>query len=723
MVYTYNFVRKLNDCEGFYHYLKSNMPEVTSITTTIQPNEIHYTDDHNITVYTEEELTSEKQADLQGIVIGYPNPMHEIEVNAFRKISALNSTTIPLYPHCAFEGHWEDVSNYSTITIFVACDKDSAPDGFEIQYSMDAENVDIIRPVTVEGGKGTRNQSTVISRYFRLKFTNGNDYNSLKIQTIYHHYRNKAIGTRLRSELFDSFDCEVVRSVVNGRLDNGTYIPVDVTSQGYLKTSIQEPLSTFGCVTVANNTPVFQYDFVYSTYEHDFNFYTVNNGHITNANNSLLCSSGSNVNSSAIYTSKKKLKYRSGQGSLCRFTAVYDQPSPGNTQFVGFGNFETMLGYGYQGSNFGIIYAPKSKREKCTITITEPSTDVQNVSLTLAGQMFNIPVTNNSSKEATAWEISQYTGFSNTYPAWELSAMGSNIDVFCVQAMTLSNNYTIAFPSSGNGMITRNVVGFMQSNHFVPQSNWNIDTMDGSGSSNNPSKALLNPQTGNLYHIRFQYQGYGFIEFGMENPDTAEQIPIHRDYYSNKHTVPSLANPHMSFIMSSVNTTASNSITVNSGCCVGFTQGEIYKHGFKYSVQGQKSNISTAPTPIFSIRPSLSYHDRPNLLEILLFQINITNLGDEFLHMCIVKDARLDNKTVFAPIDEKSTYIEQDNSCETTTGGRCMFMITVPPKNSKVVDLKQYDIILNASSHVTIMAEALNNTTYVMCSLLVQEDD
>jgi hypothetical protein len=722
MVYTYQFTRPLNDMEAFYSYLNDDMPLVKSVTADSHVDINHYSDNHDITVYTDVELTSEQQTQLQNLVINYPNPMHEIDVNSFRKVSTVNSTTIPLYPNCAFEGHWEDISNYSTMSIWVKATKDSALNGLEIHYSADAIETDSMRPITVIASRGTRNQFVVTCRYFKIKYINGSEFSNIKIQVMFHHHRNKAIGTRLSAELYDSFDCEVVRSVVNGRLENGTYIPVDITSQGYLKTSIQEPLSTFGCVTIANNTPVFQYDFVYSKNEHDFDFYTSGSGSITNTSNSLLCYSGSNVNSSAIYVSKKNIKYRSGQGTLCRFTAVYDQPSIGNKQFVGFGNFETMLGYGYDGSNFGIIYAPKNKREKCTIIITEPSNDNQNMALTLAGQTYTIPVTNNGSKEATAWEISQFA-FSNTYPTWELSATGSNIDVFCLQSMALSNNYQISFPSSGNGNITRDVEGYMQSNYFVPQSTWNIDTMDGSGSSRNPSKVLINPQKGNLYHIKFQYQGYGFIEFGLENPDNAEQVPVHRDYYANKHTIPSLANPHLSFIMSSTNTTASNNIAVSSGCCVGFTQGEIHKTGYKYVITKQKSNIGTSLTPIFSIRPSLSYHNRPNLLEIVLYQMNVTNLGDEFVTLCIIINGTLDNKTNFANIDYSNTYIEKDETCEVLTGGKCIYSLTIPPKKSKVIDLKSYDIILNAHSWITIIAEAVNNTTDVLCSLLVQEDD
>ncbi len=722
MVYTYTYSRVIYDLENLFHLLQNTFPKIKSLTSN--PHQTHhYVEPHEVTVYTDIELTNQEQTDLQTFITDYANPMHPIDVNSFRKISYINSTTIPLYPNCTFEGHWEDISNYSTISVWVKCDNDSAPDGLEIHYSTDADETEYKRPITVKGNVGTRNQFVVMCRYFKIKFINGSNLNDIKIQTIFHHYRNKTVGTRLISTLHDGADCDVVRSVVNGRLENGSYIPIDITSQGYLKTSIQDPLSSFGCVTIANNTPVFQYDFVYSNFKDEFNIFTNNSGYITNSNNMITCSSGSNTNSSALYMSKKHLKYRSGQGSLCRFTAVFDQSVAGNSQFIGVGNFETLLGFGYQDSNFGIIYAPKNRREQCTITITEPSMHNQNISLTLGGNSYVIPVSSNASKQSTAWEISQFDFNSNSYPAWEVSASDSNIDIIAIESISLPNDYAISFPSSGNAIISRNIIGTTQSNILIQQKDWNIDTLDGSGTSTNPSAILLNPQKGNLYHIKFQYLGFGFIEFGLENPNTSEQIPVHRDYYANKNLIPSLHNPHVSFIMNTINNqTCSNDTTLSCACCVAFTQGEIYKNAPKFSIQHEKTNISTASIPIFSIRNTIVYNDRPNYLEVFLYQINITNTSNNFANIIIMKNPKLDNKTNFQNINDHS-FIQKDTSAESFVNGVELYNLTIPPNKFKSICIKDYSMYLLPNDIITIVAKSLSNTTDIVCSILVQQDE
>lgn len=60
-----------------------------------------------------------------------------------------------------------------------------------------------------------------------------------------------------------------------------------------------------------------------------------------------------------------------------------------------------------------------------------------------------------------------------------------------------------------------NVTGTFVDN-AVPQSAWNLDRLDGSGGSTNPSGITLNPALSNILVIDFQWLGVGRVRFGFD---------------------------------------------------------------------------------------------------------------------------------------------------------------------------------------------------------------
>ena len=64
------------------------------------------------------------------------------------------------------------------------------------------------------------------------------------------------------------------------------------------------------------------------------------------------------------------------------------------------------------------------------------------------------------------------------------------------------------------------VVPSADEDEFVSQDQWNIDTMDGLGTSMNPSGVKLDVTKGNVFQIQTQYLGFGGILYSVENPRT-----------------------------------------------------------------------------------------------------------------------------------------------------------------------------------------------------------
>ncbi|MHC4123655.1 MAG: hypothetical protein ACYSSI_08800, partial [Planctomycetota bacterium] len=73
-------------------------------------------------------------------------------VELVKQVDPLNSTTDNLGNGGIFEGDWVDVLGFSSVTIEVESDQDSAIDGFEFQTSDDGSTVRHIHDETLTAG-------------------------------------------------------------------------------------------------------------------------------------------------------------------------------------------------------------------------------------------------------------------------------------------------------------------------------------------------------------------------------------------------------------------------------------------------------------------------------------------------------------------------------------------------------------------------------------------
>jgi hypothetical protein len=696
------------------------MSAVKSVTCICDDAQEQYNDPLDITVYTDDELTTEQQTTLQTLITNYPNPMYDVIVNAFRKISIVNSTEIPLYPESIFHGQWEDVSNYATITIFVACDNKSAEDGLELHFSTDAIASDFIKKITVFD-TGSSNQITVTTRYFKVIYKNNGSKSNLKIQTIYNHYRNKEIGTNIASIINDSVDCQVTRSIINGRLQNRTYVPVNATPNGQLETTITGPITAFGELLISPNTPILQHDFIYSIDPNSFKIYQQNNGTVTQLDGMALCTTAAETNSIALIRSRKALRYRPGQGSMALFTAIFDTPKEGNDQFIGFGNTESGLLFGYKNTTFGIFYTNLNKRQLHTITITTKSSDTQNVIIVLGGVSFSVPVTDGADTAYTAAEISKYNYTTSSPPGWIMSAVGSTVYVGCLQAILVTGEFSITFPTSGEATIVQNQAGLNITQH-IPQSSWNIDVLDGSGSIYNPSSTLIDPSKGNIYYIKFQYLGFGYLEFGVEDSTTTKIIPVHRIKHANNFTVTNLSNPTLEFVLTSKNKTNDTAVTIKSPCCAGFVQGKIHHLGVLSSLTKTKLGITDSMTHIFTIRSKYIWHNKFNMKNIVPKILSISNFGTNFVEIYIIRYGVLDNNENFTDVDGDVSVAEVDYDSLTVTQGQVKYSSGLTSSENLSIDLENIELFIEHNSTLSIVAKTITGTTDISCSFTYAED-
>jgi len=320
------------------------------------------------------------------------------------------------------------------------------------------------------------------------------------------------------------------------------------TIDGSDKVYIDGPNSTFGDVRVTTITPQAQGDFVYGIQGDIFTTSSFAGGTTTTSNGLCELASGTNPAGSATVQLRRGLKYRAGQGSLMRVTALYDTPNAGNAQFVGCGNAECGYFVGYFGTSFGILHSQTGQREIRELTVTTGA-GTGDVTVTLDGNAIVVPVTGGSSPEQTAYQLAKadYSQVGNG--GWLADAVSGSVYYVAARSnSTSTGSYSVA-GSSIVGSFTRTKAGLAQTNTFITQSSFNVDKLDGNG----PTGMTLDQSKGNVFEIGFQYLGFGNAKFDIEDEETGKFRTFHIIKNTNSRTTPVLKNPNVLALATSAN--------------------------------------------------------------------------------------------------------------------------------------------------------------------------
>lgn len=114
-------------------------------------------------------------------------------------------------------------------------------------------------------------------------------------------------------------------------------------------------VTAFGLTAVAEETPIVQLQFPYNINDRMVDTYTGGAGTVTHSTDGFaVLNTAATSDSYAEFRSHTPVKYNTGQGSACRFTAIWSSGRPGSKQLVGVGSTANGFYFGYNGENFGV---------------------------------------------------------------------------------------------------------------------------------------------------------------------------------------------------------------------------------------------------------------------------------------------------------------------------------------------------------------------------------
>jgi hypothetical protein len=521
--------------------------------------------------------------------------------------------------------------------------------------------------------------------------------------------------------------------VLKGLLDNGTSQELSSTQEGHLEVAIHHPRLPFGSVHTEKLTPVFQTDGVYQVNSQQIIASTglsvgtgANSGSNTTSNNKLVSSTGTTQYSFASMQSRRRLRYRPGQGVVARFTGLFSTPAANSILVAGVGTAESGYFFGYNGTSFGILYSTGGVREIQTMTITTASTATNDYVVTLPNTVtVNVTATNNSSTTRTAHEIAQ-----GVFPGWKASAVGSTVIFLADSVGSKSGTFSLAQTGAGTpaaGSTAETLAGVAATDTWITQSNWNGDKLDGTGASG----ITLNPQKGNVFQIDIQYLGFGDIVFKIEvnptNGNNPEFVTVHTIRYGNTYTSVSQSQPSFPFTMAAYSAGSTTDVSVSIGSFAGFIEGEKRAIGPResyYNNSGVTSSTS-AYTPLFTVKNGLVFKGRANQVVSNLISLHGASKSNTGLTtFYLIRNATLTGPTNYTAWDTNSaTHLDSASTgCSFTDNSQVVWTGNVAESSSFNYALSDQEITLQPGESYTLAVRSVTATAVCIGGINTRED-
>ena len=630
--------------------------------------------------------------------------------------SILNSSSTVLAAGATFTGTAELVVMFPSVIASLKTDQDGT---LYLEFSPDGTNWDSSLSYSVAASTNEVHRLTITRKYFRARFTNtsASPQTYFRLQVLFGDHTS--LVSPMSAGIQADADATVSRSVLYGLHDNGDIRHVPVTPEGHVEVAVHDPVLPFGSVHTESLHPEFQIDAVYGLNTTLIQPTTYLSGTATAANNLFTCTTGVTQYGYGVLQSRRRARYRPGQGLVCRFTALWGTPAASSIVVAGIGSAESGFYFGYNGTSFGILHSTGGVREIQTLTITTKSSTVENITVTLNGVATSVAVTNGASTATTAYEISK-----GTYAGWTAQQRGSTVIFLANDVGNKSSTFSIS-GSTVVGAFAETLAGVASTDTWIPQSSWNADTMDGNG----PSGVTLDPTKGNVFQIGIQYLGFGSIVFKVEvcpddaNNPTFEAVHVIR--FPNIRTTPTLRNPSMPFTMAAYSAGSTTNVSVSVASIAAFVEGKKHLIGPRFTYSAQSTAVDAASyRALFTVRNDSVYNSKANQSIINMLSFSGAVKHTQPVTVYLIRNATLAGTPSFTQHSTSScSYVD-------TSATTCTFS-----DNSQVIISSQLaetgnfflqfvdEITLQPGETVTLAAKASTGTpAYVLGSLNTRED-
>lgn len=619
-------------------------------------------------------------------------------------VSQKNSSTTSLTSGSVFTGTAEEVSQYSQLTVYLGTDVASATNGLSLELSSDGVNWDRKKQTTSPAGGGAHTL-VIISRYFRIKYTNGSTNQTyMRLQVIYHKYKSKELTSTLTQTLDDGVDVQNTRSVIVAKNSNGAYQNVVSNEYGELQVSASNENIFGDMITTPYNLIVQSYAPYGMINNQVFTQFTATGGTIIANTNGVEIDFNitSSIGSYATLRSRKVVHYRPGFTNLFRTSARFNSAVANSLQFVGLGNAGSDLYFAHNGTDFGVRRSTSGLTEVRTLTISAAATGAETATITLNGVAFTATLSNAGGDiDFTAHE----SEVGDTYTGWNVEHVGDKIIFSGAGVGARSGTYSFSSTGAATGSFTQDKAGSALTTEFVAQSAWN-------GYSS--LKDDLDFTKNNLFQIQYSWFGSSNIVFSIYNSSTARFEVAHTMTFANTETAVSLTQPNMFVQQGLASLGSTTAMTLTSTCSMAATMGPILIEAPIHSVSNTKALSSNTETNILVIKNRNTVNGYANQSTIYISRITLAADGNRPVRVRLIKNPTAIGASTtgdyhnYQFVDSANSLIIYDTDSDTYTGGDVIDTFFVGKNGfadltfEKTLELDQSDeIVITAFSTAT----------------------
>jgi intein/homing endonuclease len=256
--------------------------------------------------------------------------------------------------------------------------------------------------------------------------------------------------------------------------------------------------------------------------------------------------------------------------------------------------------------------------------------------------------------------------------------------------------------SAGMSVVRRTYVTGSVVNNVFLQSNWNLDTLDGSGNAGNPSGKLLDPTKGSIFCIDFQWLGLSRARWGINFGDA--YVYVHQYKAANVLSNVYMTTGNLPVTYELENTGVSDSSTaMKAVCCAISSEGGSDKTGFIFSNSNSRDGVVSTRKPYLSVQPKLTFNGIVNRGHVVPLKSEMMNSvgGTTGLLYEVVFNGTLIGASFTS--QDPNSIVNFDTSATSIIGGTVVdsgFISTSTNVDISMLNDLKYPLTLNAAGTV-----------------------
>jgi hypothetical protein len=438
---------------------------------------------------------------------------------------------------------------------------------------------------------------------------------------------------------------------------------------------------------------------------------------------SLQLTNSAGIGTYAVIASQRLHKYRPGQGGLGRFTCVYDTPVSGTQQIAGIGNQVSGFFFGYNPASnppeFGIMHRQSGLATVKKIEITVASAS-ETLTIVIDGLTVEIVLTSNATTTFIVAQEIVDNKLLFSAGQWTIDAYDNYVYFLSKTATGPRTNNTYSFSSGGStvGTWSTETEGVSVSNNWIPQSDWNANTMNGYMSNS----MYLVPQRGNVYQIQYQWLGYGAIVFSIEDIVTGHFVPVHIIDYANKNTIPSMGQPMMRLLWGVNSATSATSLTMKLTSGALFNEGELSITDNVFSNTQIRTTTTSDEEHLVTYKNNLLFYGKGNNATFTPTYLSFINDGNKGGVIRIYANSDITNPQ-YTSIDS----LKSSTSCDivsTIANGTLIFAFAISgSSNERISDSTLKNLLLHPQQTFSITVQRSTTTNMEISAVVVWQED